>query len=80
MGGRDKNFLGFDAQKPRYYGNQIWEMGHALDTVLLYTLYFRNHVKMAIESGDVSIMTTLPNEKIDTGHSCSKFVIFSFST
>lgn len=31
-----------------------------------------NHVKLAIESGDVVLTQNLPNEKIDTGHSCSK--------
>eukprot|EP00092_Neocalanus_flemingeri_P003433 GFUD01003679.1.p1 GENE.GFUD01003679.1~~GFUD01003679.1.p1 ORF type:complete len:369 (+),score=54.22 GFUD01003679.1:124-1107(+) len=32
----------------------------------------KNHVKLAIQSGDVSITTRLPNAGIDTGHSCSK--------
>jgi len=32
----------------------------------------RNHVKLAIESGDVVLTENLPNQKIDTGHSCSK--------
>jgi len=31
-----------------------------------------NHVKLAIESGDVVLTENLPNQKIDTGHSCSK--------
>jgi len=31
-----------------------------------------NHVKVAIESGDVLLTEYVPNEKIDTGHSCSK--------
>ena len=39
---------------------------------LTLNLYFSNHVKLAIESGDVSITKGLPNEGIDTGHSCSK--------
>eukprot|EP00091_Calanus_sinicus_P003969 TRINITY_DN14155_c0_g1_i1.p1 TRINITY_DN14155_c0_g1~~TRINITY_DN14155_c0_g1_i1.p1 ORF type:complete len:129 (-),score=32.79 TRINITY_DN14155_c0_g1_i1:16-378(-) len=32
----------------------------------------RNHVKLAVESGDVVVSENLPNQKIDTGHSCSK--------
>jgi len=32
----------------------------------------RNHVKIAIESGDVRISKNLPNQKVDTGHSCSR--------
>jgi len=32
----------------------------------------KNHVKLAIESGDVVLTENLPNQKIDTGHSCSK--------
>ena len=33
---------------------------------------FRNHVKFAIESGDVKLTEGLPNQRVDTGHSCTK--------
>jgi len=32
----------------------------------------KNHVKLAVESGDVVVTENLPNQRIDTGHSCSK--------
>ncbi|XP_023338834.1 uncharacterized protein LOC111709407 [Eurytemora carolleeae] len=30
----------------------------------------RNFIKIAVDSGDVAVSENLPNEKIDTGHSC----------
>jgi len=32
----------------------------------------KNHVKFAIESGDVKLTEGLPNQRVDTGHSCTK--------
>merc|ERR1712215_290252 len=32
----------------------------------------KNHVRIAIESGDVVVRKSEPNQKIDTGHSCSR--------
>jgi hypothetical protein len=35
-------------------------------------IHCRNHVKLAVESGDVVVTENLLNQRIDTGHSCSK--------
>ena len=40
--------------------------------ISFYGWMFRNHVKFAIESGDVKLTEGLPNQKVETGHSCTK--------
>ena len=34
------------------------------------TLYWRNHIKTVVESGDVKIVARLPNTRVDTGSKC----------